>query len=397
VILEEQDGLRGDNASRFAARVVEALKVLVLNPQPGKTPATDEAFYLTTALDPEGAGSNKPAPIRATIRSSAKLSDLNLDGFDCIVLSGGGGFEPLDLRALREYLRRGGGLLVFPGQTQSAASLGRELADVLPASLGAEKKAPQGSPFRLDSGGISHPALQPLKDPEAVDLGAAAFESVFDMQLPSPPEGSRVLLRLAGGAPALAEREFGQGRVILASFSAGVSRGDFALRPAYLPLLHQLVAHLAAGNSLSRSLRTGDPIAARFDVGQADEPVRVSGPGGLDATLAAEVGGDGAIARLPMSRGAGIYRFEASGGKQEAFAVNVPEAESNLSHAGPNEVRERTGLKEMRFATDLEDIAGLADRARKGSEVWRPLILAAILLLFAEAFLAQRFGRRTIG
>ena len=79
------------------------------------------------------------------------------------------------------------------------------------------------------------------------------------------------------------ERKSGAGKLILAAFSAGTKDSDLPFRPAFVPLIHQLVASLAGGRDARRQVIVGEPIEARFPVGDAGKPIRIAGPGGLTA------------------------------------------------------------------------------------------------------------------
>ena len=66
------------------------------------------------------------------------------------------------------------------------------------------------------------------------------------------------MARLANGNPALVEKKFGLGKVILAASTANPDWNTLPLKPAFLPLIHQLVAYLASGTDGTRNGMVGE-------------------------------------------------------------------------------------------------------------------------------------------
>src|SRR5205085_5572134 len=75
----------------------------------------------------------------------------------------------------------------------------------------------------------------------------------------------RVIARFDDGAVAMAERKIGSGTVILWSSTLDNYWNDLALKPVYLPFIHQVVRHLA----------TYEEPPNWFTVGQVVDPARL--------------------------------------------------------------------------------------------------------------------------
>ena len=73
------------------------------------------------------------------------------------------------LPRLREYLRQGGGLLIFLGDRVQADDYGRKLFDsspsILPARLRDKRLVAASGPEKIEKIDIKHPALAPFSDP----------------------------------------------------------------------------------------------------------------------------------------------------------------------------------------------------------------------------------------
>jgi len=399
--LSQPDGLERDNTAWFAAKVRERLKVLILDPQPGRDPAKDEAFYLATALSPVGASEGGSTAIQATVRPSANLTGLDLRTFDAVVITGVTDVAPADRRALEEYLSNGGGLLLFPGPASDSARLNAALGGnvggerLLPAKLGARHLLTEETAVTLNPSSITHPALAVFRDTAEINLGSARFTLVYDLAPPANDPATTVLCRFSGGQPALVERRFGQGKVILSAATAGTGGGNLPYKPAWVPLVHQLVAYLAAGPTAHHNIQLGETINARFDVKESGKPVRLTEPDGHTTLQKTTLGAEGVVFAFSGTREAGFYRLGMAGRENaDAFAVNLPAGESDLTTATTQQVLAAAGPVHIQFARAGDDLLSVVRQSRRGTEVWRPLVITAMLLLFAEGLLSWLWGRR---
>lgn len=398
IALAQPDALPRDNAVPFAVKVRETLKVLIVDPKPGASNAQDEAFYLTTALAPVGATEGGSTAIQPTVQTGSKLTGTNLRAYDAVVITGMSEFTAEDRRVLEDFVRNGGGALLFPSPTTDVAKVNAALggdALLLPATLGAKHVVPDENALSLNPATISHPALASFRDTNEINIGSAHFTTTYDLTLPDGDDTVRVMCRYSGGQPAFVERRFGQGKLILAASTAGISGNNMPYKPAYVPMVHQLVAYLAAGPTAQRNLRLGDALTARFDVKESGKPIRLTLPDGQTILQKTVLGADGVTLTYPETTQAGLYRLGFSGNEvADAFAVQLPSNEANLLSLDDAQVQAAVGAGKLQFARGGQDIVSTIQRTRRGTEIWRTLVLLVVPLLFLESFLAMRFGRR---
>jgi hypothetical protein len=93
---------------------------------------------------------------------------------------------------------------------------------------------------------------------------------------------------------------------------------------------------------------------------------------------------------------AGLYTFLAADTVAFVVALNPPTPESDLARLERRDFRSAIGT-EVTAVEQADAWARSAYRSRVGPEVWRPLLLAALLLLFAESFLATSGRGRAPG
>lgn len=395
IALAQPDGLKRDDRAYFAAKVRDKLRVLVVNPQPDPDPIRDQAFYLTVALAPTSASEGGSLAVEPTLHVGPRLAERNLRRFDAVVVTGLVPFGGADRRALEEFVRGGGGLLLFPSPRTDAARVNAALggsASLLPARLGAARQLPDDRALSLNPSGITHPVLAGFRNTSEINLGSARFTRFFDL-LPSG-ETATTLCRFSGGQPAFVEKRFGQGTVILAASAAGVDGNTLPYKPAYVPLVHQLVAYLAAGPTARRNLFVDQPLSTRFEVRDANTPVRVTDPSNKTRLQPSALGAEGVTVRYGHTDTVGLYRIGLAGRPAgDAFAINLPPGESDLAVASERQTKAALGPTPVRFVRGTDDLLAAVRQSRRGTEIWRTLVLAVLPLLFLEGLLAQRWGR----
>jgi hypothetical protein len=406
--IAQPDKLQRDDTVHFAVRVREKLKVLIVDSRPTSDPAHDEAYYIATALSPSGSSGESKTAIDPVVHSGTNLGGIGLRDYDAVVIAGAEDLSSPDRHSLEEYVASGGGLLIFPGpaansarlnyafgSTASGPSPGQSKTTLLPALIGPRKLLQDESAVSLNPTSIDSPALASFRASGEIEIGSGKYSTVFDLLPVGGSDSVRIMCRFTGGQPAFVERKYGQGRVILSASTAGTSGNNLPLKPAYVPIAHQLVSYIAAGPASQHNLRVGDPLTARFEVKESGKPIRFTPPEGSTAIRKSALTAQGVIFNYPILSRAGVYRVSTSDSATlQMFAANLPSNESDLQTIPDGELKAALGNAPFQLANSGSGLEALVRRSRRGSEVWRSLVFCALFLLFLEGLLAQRFGRR---
>jgi hypothetical protein len=394
---EHADGLARDNVTPFVVRARDHIRVLVQDVRPTNDPLKSESFYLLAAMAPGGEAES----LAPKLHEGEGLGNVNLHDYDALVLAGVTGLSSADRRALADYVKAGGGVLMFPGPDSNAPQVNAGLgaAGLLPAQLGTRKTLSEDNELTLNPATITHPALALFKDTESVNLGSARFTTYYPLEPASDdadPNAVQVMMRFSNGDPAFVERKVGLGRIILAASSAGANWNQLPLRKAWVPLIYQLLSYLGEGPTSHRNLHQDEPLFLTLPVADANKPVRVTAPDGRTTSQNSVLDARGVTFTYNATGRAGLYRVAVSGSAPDAFAVGLPSDESNLTPADPVIGAMQAGLPTGRLtvAATPEQLQASVRRSRYGMEAWRPLIWVVLVLLFVESLLAQRFGRR---
>ena len=392
------DGLERDNSAPFVVRVRDRIKVLVLDPRPARNPSQSDSYFLLKAMAPD----ENLESLQPKLREGEGLGGLTLRDYDVIAIAGLSSIAPNDRAALAEYVRAGGGVMLFPGPDSDPRQINAALqsAGLLPARLGARKRLDEKSGLKLDPSTIKHPALAMFKDTTNLHLSGAQFYSYFPLD-PVADESNlgavRVMVRFTNGDPAFVERQVGLGHVMLAASTAGRAWNDLPLQSSYVPLIYQLMFYLGQGATSHRNLRLDEPLFLALPLKDANKSVRVTAPDGRATTQNSALDARGVTFRYEGTGRAGIYKVSVAGSAtQDAFAVGLPGGESNLTYSDPRRAVPEAGMpaSALAVAQNPAQIRSIVNRARYGAEIWYSLICTVIGLMFLESFLAQRFGRR---
>lgn len=395
---QRADNLAHDNSAPFVVRVRDRIQVLVQDVHPANDPNRSESFYLLTAMAPGG----MPESFAPKLREGEGLGSLNLRDYDVVVIAGASGISEGDRRILGDYVKAGGGLLIFPGAATDSRRLNADFqaAGLLPATLKARRTLPDENALTLNPASITHPVLSLFKDTDSLNLGLARFATYYPLEPVSDGADTnavRVMVRFSNGDPAFVERKVGLGRVIIAASSAGATWNQLPLKVSYVPLVYQLASYLGQGPVSHRNLALDEPVFLTLPLSEANRAVRITTPDGRTVSQNSVLEARGVTFTYAATNRSGLYRVSVPGTTtDDAFAVGLPSDESDLTAIDPSATLTQVGLPGSRLtvASRVGDLEASVRQSRYGVEVWRPFVFAVLALMFLESLLAQLFGRR---
>ncbi len=391
VILKKQ-GLAGNATAYFTLQALDQFKVLVVDGDPKTSLVQSEAFFLTRALNPSGTRAS--SQFLPTVIIPEGLGSVTLDSYDAIVFCNLPLIPDALLPKLRNYLRQGGGLLLFLGDRVQADDYNLKLFDSSPPILPArirEKRTltePQEEIQKVDTG---HAALQGLADELLKkSLLSAEIKSYFRAESAGAPP----LLSLANGDPLLLEKKIGPGRVLLFTTAADRDWSNLPLKTAYLPLMQSLVSYIAGGKrgSMDPGIDVGTPKVLSFPASAVGKRVKITKPDGKEREAAIAAKDEKAVGSFEENDLAGIYRFylPAGDGREatQFYPVNSPFLESRLETIGDKELQAK--LSPIR--AEVIPIESL-EKGGKRVDLSLPLLGLLLMTLASVGWLAQRMDQ----
>ena len=309
-----------------------AIRILMLEPSVTHVPELQPGFHLRTAFESLATAGGGSPVVERHPPDSVPLSALQQA--DIICLLGGAPLTDTTLRQLEQRIEQGAGLVIFTGPAIDREFYNTKLHDPLrPAGSLLPVTLKDAIPARLAGGlepitGIdwSHPLFAGQFDPLYGDLTRTRI-SMFHPATPVHPDQDRILAWLGHDVPLIMERQVGAGRVIFFNTSPGDAWTDLPRRRSFVPLMDQLVQHLAGGTRRG-SFRMGETAVLPVTHHRSDDDtITVKSPSGKPVVFTRVETALHPWIQVPDLAETGPYRIQIVHGDQtteQVFTVNQP-------------------------------------------------------------------------
>jgi hypothetical protein len=402
VVRVEGDSFPEDNAFSLVIPVREQVNTLLVRGDSGAGALEGATDFLEIALAPhKSAQTSLKDVIRTGDVDQRQIRERTFDGAEVVIMSNVNKLSGRALTDLEEFVRRGGGLIVFAGPDMDARWHAQDFfkggKGLFPCTMKGFGHVDEGeTPSRIISQRHTHPATTYFNDARGMKLQDAAFQHWvrFDKI-----EGeARVLLSLDRGDALMVEKPFGRGRVIAVASTATAQWNNLPLQPVFVPLMQRLVTYLATQSAAPQFQFCGTTLRAAVATTDAATPHTITDPLNQIHELKPVLDTDKtAYVNFSSTQHPGLYELRRENGTRNQpprrFAFNLNPAESNLTALPPAKTRDLATRLGAGFATTYDEYERLDRSRRHGSEVWQPVLLVLLLGLFGEVFLQQRIAK----
>jgi len=386
-------GVAGNLTINFVLEPQEKVKVLIVDGDPKTSLVQSETFFLSRSLNPTNELDS--SLFLPTVIIPEQLKSVSLKSYQVLVLCNVAAIPEVVLPRLTEYLRQGGGLLIFLGDRVQKDTYNRKLyqssTPILPTRLEAQRVLSPAKGETLAKVDTTHATLEGFAD----EILRASLESIkVHGYFQTPSTNGTNLLTLANGDPLLIEKKIGRGRVLLFTTSADRDWSDFPFKTAYLPLVQSLVTYLARDpkGTVDTGISAGSAKTFILPPSYVGKNMRIVKPDLRQREITIAPNGQKAIASFAENDLAGIYQlsFQVPQGSGRVpvptlFAVNPPFLESRLEEIATDELQ--TKIEPIDF--EIINLASLQEGGTK-MDLSLPLLLLVMVILATEGWLAQR-------
>lgn len=419
------DALKVDNVRRYAIYIRDRIRVLAVNGAGSREVDESTTFFVSRALDPfvgrERAGSRFSVnEIPLVDLQSEPLAD-----YDLVVLADVPELGSTKLAELETFTKDGGGVIFFCGPNfDSATRIGekrgtandifyKDGAGLLPARLvrtiGSDEFTDR--PYQLQFETFDHPAVAYFEDPKIrPGITRMPVHRFLDARIDEEDDGVRILAAFrqdsqettGGTHPAIVERRFGAGSVLLVTTSANKAWNIYGATPAFVPLMREMAYH-GTRRPRRANLTVGDSLVMRFPPSISsieitdgrEPPSRRStslAPDGSAAEIAIPRLDDATVLDINYDVSSLPASSQADTGRR-IFVVNVDPAESDLERCDRSWLSAHLGTELFDVVESLEQIEEAAS-SRDESHLWRAILYAVLAFLFIESVAAWFFGSK---
>ena len=406
------DRLPADDQRTVAVRAIRDVNVLLVEGSTTTDPSQADDFFVRNALVPVAPSDVDQYFIKTTTITPSQLSGTSLDDYDAVFLLQVDALESNSEEALVNYVKQGGGLVVFPGPNCNIDSYNQGMGNgFLPARIGPWKGQPdqEANFFTLQTKDYDHPIVTLWNDPSTGTLTSSHFKAYYPLTLvpwTAPASGDkaplggqpRVIVHFAQNDDPLAvEHTWGAGRVILFASTATTTWNDLPVHPAFVPLMHRVLGSLVEREDEGLNVAVGQKFSYGVNSDLLNKDVTVIAPGQTDPP---RVSGQVTLVNgLPVVQYAdtdlaGAYRVTIGSSPNPIyFAAQSDPNESNLTPLSADQLKTLSDVADIIKWTPGVDMRPALVAARVGREFWWPLLVAALILAALETFLAQRFSQ----
>lgn len=286
---------------------------------------------------------------------------------------------------IQEFLKSGGQALVLLADQKMAESLG----DLLEGATVDPIQTASASDYRmLGQIDFSHPIFAPFASPRYNDFTGIRFWNYRPVTLPSETS-ARVIARFDNDKPALWEQPHGKGKLYVLSSGWQPEESQLAVSNKFVPMLEELIEECAPKRFQSTSYLVGDRVMLP-EISSSEKRVVIR-PDGGEFLIPSEA------SSFNATEEPGIYTLKTPQGDR-SFAVNLASSESN-THPMETVELEQLHVQLGTQATQQEEyerLRQLRDRELESKQkMWKWLVLAALVVVGAETWLAGKRSRRT--
>ena len=398
-----RDALAADNTRFFAAEVTEGARVLLVDGDPAARDFEAETFFLRRALSPPG---QRRSGYVVDVISDSQLGDGDLDTYGMVVLANVFRVTTEQARLLRNYADAGGGLAMFLGDqidTSAYNALHTSHPNLFPLTLQQIEGDPEEEEWeRLEPVASNHPLLRVFSGDNNPLLARLKFFRWWGASIPENVASEVSLLARINDidrSPTIVQSSVGDGRVMVFTFPADAEWSTWVGNPSYVVTMQEMARHVLRRMGGERQIVVGESIREAIDPSEFTLQAQLIRPDGESGGVLQAAPGEGEnrmVFEYPETDDVGFYRLEREDRQGSPvpvmFAANILPSEGALEHLADEEFDELADAPNI--AVSRDSISAGAGGAGNRIELWRPLLLAFVMVLAGEQLLGWYFGRR---
>ena len=404
--LEPEDALASDDEYHVDLTQRLGLRILIIEGKVTEVEQLRPAFHLDTALQAISASREHAFEIIRRNASETRMEDIREASIIFMV-------DVPELRVdlvplLKEKIMAGTGLGLFLGPEISMEFYNTNMFDplkpedsLLPFQVNGPffDKEQVARLVALSQFRWNHKVLAGLHDPVLGDLGEVKVSSFQDIKLVEGASADILATYVLSGAmtsersviPAIVDRPYGAGRILVFNMTANDRWGDLPRRKSFVPLVDRVLEYLAdSGERLV--FEVGEPVTLSLLPIDPSDVVEVVGPGEIRMRPEQRDAGTRTLLRVGLLWRAGVYQVLRNGEPEFSFVLHPGQADSDLRPTEPDVLNRLWAESDFETISHDAAIKGNAKEKRRNLAHW--VVALCALLLLIEMYLVHRLCPR---
>lgn len=373
----ENDAIDRDNVRWLGAIIPAPARI-------GLVGNASEIGFIRTVLSLPGMARNAPAvKTFSTVRDASS----GVDDLDILVLAGSG-IATSDALVVKQFVERGGGILVFADNQKGVA----ELMQNCGLTLEEVHEAPQDAPFTIIRTDRAHPLFTGVFVSHADQHRAIESPTIRSIR---PSLGGVNIIETGGGA-LLTEHSLGAGRILYVAVAPQLKWSSFPSTGLFAALVVRSMTYLVAPRNQAVDIGIGEPQTVTIPSRYANSRyMAVRDVYGVVSNLQPARLPSQTVLAIPPQQKSGVVTIASSDDMPVmTVSVNGPTEESRLVYMEDNTWK--TAVADMVLVPDRvvvvsanSHLDSIIRSARTGSELWSVFILLAIACAVAEMMVSR--------
>jgi Mg-chelatase subunit ChlD len=403
VALGSDNRLKVDDTRTRVIDVASELKVLIVEGERGIGPMAGSGAFLNIALAPpsddgqhtSGGRFRTSSYVMPELISDLEFGSKVLGDYRAVILAGVSQISAHQADQLQKFVEQGGTLMLFMGEPVSGENYNQALLPrgLMPGPLTKRVSAQPGESFHFEfnPSGVLHPYLSIFRDNVKTGIDTTQIFTYWQVELPPDTKAQRVLNYRADDKgrqdPAITVHDLAQGRVVFVSTTANADWTLFPAKPAYLALLHEMLAGSVSSGDRWLNLSVGESLQIPPSIQLTATPT-LKDAQQADVVLDQKLDNNQPVYRSRPLAKPGLYTLF-TGARKIPVAVNVPDDEADIRTLDNTAIRSALGDIDITLA---DDQLPALDTQQAGNDFGWSFMLVVLGLVGLECFLAMRFG-----
>ena len=369
----EDDALKADNRRYFNLYIPEQIRVLAIG--------SENDLFFTAAAIRTSLKNGARSELKVIIPS--EINRVHLDDFDVILLSALPEQSDRFAQQLKEYVKIGGGLLLFPGNGFDIEKYNDSFSSELnmPKINGIARSDDLLEEYTtIGTIDWNHPLFAGIFSGDESDLNYPKIKKYYTIEEHTNGEDIAILVN---DKPFISEFRLGEGHIIFMLTAPSLDWSDFPLKGLWVPFISRAVEYAMTGqSSFVDTVRVGSDLSFDMDLKKPGNNLMVKTPNGKSYAILAEAKGNKFQARFDKVDLPGIYRLIQDDKLLKMKSVNIDRKELIWESEFNQYLNEfKNGFVKVSSVSEIgQDIR----ESRVGIELWRFFALVAFILLIAE-------------
>ena len=369
----EDDALKADNRRYFNLYIPEQIRVLAIGSE-------NDLFFTAAAIR---TSLKNGARSELKVIKPSEINRVHLDDFDVILLSALPEQSDRFAQQLKEYVKIGGGLLLFPGNGFDIEKYNDSFSSELnmPKINGIARSDDLLEEYTtIGTIDWNHPLFAGIFSGDESDLNYPKIKKYYTIEEHTNGEDIAILVN---DKPFISEFRLGEGHIIFMLTAPSLDWSDFPLKGLWVPFISRAVEYAMTGqSSFIDTVRVGSDLSFDMDLKKPGNNLMVKTPNGKSYAILAEAKGNKFQARFDKVDLPGIYRLIQDDKLLKMKSVNIDRKELIWESEFNQYLNEfKNGFVKVSSVSEIgQDIR----ESRVGIELWRFFALVAFILLIAE-------------